>query len=83
MQLTELRAAERMYSMLLPSFVEMAVGRMMVGLAYQQSIVSIMVKEKLRAVSSKVVIGKPSLTRCNSDAENQKTCQKTIILVYT
>ena len=72
---------DRMYSMLLPSFVSSVVGRRMVGLEYQQSEVSSMVSPKESAVNSKVVIGNPSLMRSNSEAENQKTCQRTRSLV--
>lgn len=54
----------------------------MVGLAYQTREVSSMVREKESAVSSKVVMGNPSLMRCNSATENQKTCQIVMILAW-
>lgn len=72
-----------MYSIVRPSLVYIMVGREMVGFAYQHKEVTIMVTEKDRAVSSKVVIGRPSLTRCSSETENQNTCQSVMNLAHS
>jgi hypothetical protein len=55
-------------------------GLEMLGLLYQHTDVTSMVSEKDNAVSSKTVMGSPSLALWSSVVVNQKTCHNVMIL---
>lgn len=77
------RAKRRMSSAVLFPTVCRTVAREMEGLKNQQAEVAIMRMEKVKAVSSSVVIGYPFATRCSSVTVNHNACQTAMALEET
>jgi hypothetical protein len=71
----------RIFSRVFWSFVPMDWGREMAGFAYQVREVANMTNKNERAVSSRVDIGRPILTRWISVTKNQNAW-KTVMMLY-